>query len=103
MKAIQGDTGGAAAAIQEITQIIGQINDISGVIASAVEEQSATTGEINSNLTQAVGSVQNISENISGVADAARSTSQDASQTRTASDGLRRLAGDLRELVSNFR
>lgn len=73
------------------------------MIASAVEEQSATTAEINSNLTQAVGSVQNISTNISGVADAARSTSQDASQTRTASDALRKLAGDMRELVANFK
>ncbi len=42
--AIQGDTKGAVKAIEDISSIINQINDISNSIASAVEEQTVTTG-----------------------------------------------------------
>src|SRR6266568_3773184 len=44
--AIQTDTQGAVEAIATITGVITQINDISGTIATAVEEQSATTNEM---------------------------------------------------------
>ncbi|MEM9695089.1 MAG: methyl-accepting chemotaxis protein, partial [Myxococcota bacterium] len=43
--AIQRDTTGAVDAIGEITSIIGQISTIQTTIASAVEEQTATTNE----------------------------------------------------------
>ena len=46
IEAIQGDTKGAVEAIAQIGKIINQINDIQNTIASAVEEQTATTGEI---------------------------------------------------------
>ena len=48
--AIQGDTNEAVKAIKEIREIIGQVNDISTTIASAVEEQTATTNEIGRNV-----------------------------------------------------
>jgi acrylyl-CoA reductase (NADPH)/3-hydroxypropionyl-CoA dehydratase/3-hydroxypropionyl-CoA synthetase len=44
---------GAVGAIEQITSVIGQINDISNTIASAVEEQSATTSEIARNASEA--------------------------------------------------
>ena len=46
IEAIQGDTKGAVEAIEQIGTIINQINDIQNTIAGAVEEQTATTGEI---------------------------------------------------------
>ena len=46
IEAIQSDTKGAVDAIAQIGKIINQINDIQNTIASAVEEQTATTGEI---------------------------------------------------------
>ena len=46
IEAIQVDTKGAVAAIEEIGTIINQINDISNSIATAVEEQTVTTNEI---------------------------------------------------------
>jgi hypothetical protein len=48
--AIQGDTGLAVTAIAEISGVIQQINDFQNAIASAVEEQTATTNEIAGNL-----------------------------------------------------
>ncbi|GAA3808366.1 hypothetical protein CSO01_18080 [Cellulomonas soli] len=46
VEAIQNDTGAAVAAIGEISEIIGAINDYQVTIASAVEEQTATTNEM---------------------------------------------------------
>src|SRR5207302_9996194 len=51
--AIQADTKGAVEAIGQIGQIIDQINDIQNTIATAVEEQTAVTGEISRNVAEA--------------------------------------------------
>jgi methyl-accepting chemotaxis protein len=51
ISAIQTDTKGAVEAIGTIGDVINQINDISGTIATAVEEQSATTDEMTRNVT----------------------------------------------------
>src|SRR5581483_7458380 len=51
--AIQTDTQTAVISIQEITDVIAKINDIQTTIASAVEEQAATTNEIGRNVSEA--------------------------------------------------
>ena len=85
IEAIQGDTKGAVEAIAQIGKIINQINDIQNTIASAVEEQTATTSEISRNVAEAArGSA--IAQNITGVAQAARSTTEGGQQY----EGLRR-------------
>ena len=43
VEAIQADTSGAVAAIEQISETIAQINDFQTTIASAVEEQTVTT------------------------------------------------------------
>ncbi|OLB80012.1 MAG: hypothetical protein AUI14_08440 [Actinobacteria bacterium 13_2_20CM_2_71_6] len=43
VEALQADTGAAVTAIEGIANVIGRINDIQATIASAVEEQTATT------------------------------------------------------------
>jgi methyl-accepting chemotaxis protein len=53
VETIQADTSGAVAAIGEISAIIERINDIQLTIASAVEEQTATTQEMNRTLSDA--------------------------------------------------
>ena len=103
IEAIQGDTRGATQAIAEISAIINQINDISGTIASAVEEQTATANEISRNVSEAARGTAEIAENITGVAQAARSTSDGASDSQSASGGLAKLASELQQLVSGFK
>jgi methyl-accepting chemotaxis protein len=103
IEAIQGDTRGATQAIAEISAIINQINDISGTIASAVEEQTATANEISRNVSEAARGTAEIAQNITGVAQAARSTSDGASDSQSASDGLAKLASELQQLVSGFK
>ena len=53
VRSIQDETAEAVGAITEISGIITQISDISMTIAGAVEEQTATTNEINRNIAQA--------------------------------------------------
>jgi methyl-accepting chemotaxis protein len=103
IEAIQTDTQGAVGAIAQITQIIGQVNDIQTTIASAVEEQAATTNEIGRNVVEAAKATTNIAQNISGVAQAAQSTSAGAQQSQTAATELARMAEELNEVVSHFR
>jgi methyl-accepting chemotaxis protein len=102
IQAIQSDTQSAVTAIGEISGVIGQISDISNTIASAVEEQSATTNEITRNVSDASRGSQEIAENIAGVAQAAHSTTEGASDTQKASGELSKLAADLQNIVSQF-
>jgi methyl-accepting chemotaxis protein len=103
IEAIQGDTRGAVEAIAQIGNIINQINDIQNTIASAVEEQTATTGEIGRNVAEAAKGSTEIAQNITGVAQAARSTTEGASNTKNSADELSRMALDLQKLVAQFK
>jgi methyl-accepting chemotaxis protein len=103
IESIQQDTGQAVSAIDEITEVIKRIDDISGTIASAVEEQTATTSEIERNIHEASNRTLDINENISGVAQAAEDTSVGASQTSDASGSLSKMVSDLKDIVSAYK
>ncbi|MFD2091257.1 methyl-accepting chemotaxis protein, partial [Blastococcus deserti] len=66
VEAIQQDTGGAVAAIGRISEVIGQINDFQLTIASAVEEQTATTNEMSRSVGEAADGSGQIATNIGG-------------------------------------
>ena len=102
IEAIQGDTKAAVGAIGEITTVINQINDISNAIASAVEEQTVTTNEINRSMAEAAKGVGDITKNITGVAVAAKDTTQGANNTQKAAQELSQMAGRLQSVVSRF-
>lgn len=101
--AIQSDTTGAVKAIGEIGDIINKINDISNTIASAVEEQTATTNEMSRNVAEAARGSNEIAENISSVAKAAASTTEGANNSKTASSELAKMAATLQKLVGQFQ
>lgn len=103
IEAIQNDTRSAVEAIGQIGKIINQINDIQNTIASAVEEQTSTTGEISRNVAEAARGSNEIAHNITGVAQAARSTTEGASNTKSSADELSRMALDLQKLVAQFK
>jgi methyl-accepting chemotaxis protein len=102
IEAIQSDTKGAIDGIGEISKIIAQINDIQNTIASAVEEQTATTNEISRNITDVATGNQEIARNVTGVANAAKSTTEGAEYTNKAAGELARLATTLQGLVRQF-
>jgi len=100
--AIQGDTKGAVKAIEEISSIIHQINEISESIAAAVEEQTVTTNEIGRSVSEAARGVDNIAKNISGVATSAKDTTHGAHDMRQASAELSQMASRLQSVVARF-
>jgi methyl-accepting chemotaxis protein len=100
---IQDGTSGAVTAIGEMTAVIERINEFQTLIAAAVEEQSATTSEMNRNIHEAVTRSGEISETISAIAGSARSSSGDAATSQDAVTQLSSLAEELRGQVSRFR
>ena len=103
IEAIQGDTSGAVSAISEISEVIGRINDIQTTIASAVEEQTATTNEIARSVTEAAGGANGIADDISQVASAADDTRQGAQNTLQSATELSTMAAELKAQVGRFR
>jgi methyl-accepting chemotaxis protein len=102
VQAIQQDTGDAVDSIARIDEIIHRIADLQSTIASAVEQQAATTDEIGRNVAEAAAGTGEIAGNIAGVADAASSTAEAVGSTQQASSELARLAADLQTLVDQF-
>ena len=96
------DTGGAVTAIGEIATIITSINDYQLTIASAVEEQTATTNEMARSVSEASTGSGEIASNISGVAEAAAVTTQGVSESRVSVAELARMSVELKDLVGRF-
>ena len=103
IEAIQTDTKAAVDAIATISDVINQINGISGTIATAVEEQNATTNEMARNVSEAARGSGEITSNIAGVAQAAESTSHGAGETQKAAQQLVETSAELRRLVEQFK
>jgi methyl-accepting chemotaxis protein len=102
IESIQTDTQDAVAAIGHISTIIAQINDISSTIASAVEQQSATTNEMGRNVAESAQGSSEIARNITMVAQVAQGTSTGAGRTMTAATELTRMAAELKQLIAKF-
>ena len=96
---IQQDTQSTIKAIGEIGEIINKVNDISNTIASAVEEQTATTNEMSRNVAEAARGSNEIAENIASVAQAAADTTLGAKKTRLAAEELSKMAIRLEEIT----
>ena len=102
VEAIQGDTAGAVAAISEISSIIERINEIQTVIASAVEEQTATTNEMNRSIDEAASGAHEIANRITQVARATQETAGTVGNARHAAQELARMSGQLQQVVARF-
>ncbi|MFN3242706.1 MAG: methyl-accepting chemotaxis protein [Planctomycetota bacterium] len=103
IEAIQGDTEGAVSAIAEISGVISRINDIQATIASAVEEQTATTNEISRSVAEAAKGSSEIASAVTGVAQAAKDAATGASGTMNAATDLAGLSTGLQELVAEAK
>jgi methyl-accepting chemotaxis protein len=103
IEAIQTDTKAAVDAIATISDVINQINGISSTIATAVEEQNATTNEMARNVNEAAHGSGEITSNIAGVAQAAESTSRGAGDTQKAAQQLVETSAELSRLVEQFK
>jgi methyl-accepting chemotaxis protein len=100
---IQADSSASVEAIGRIVELIARVSDAQATIASAVEEQTATTNEIGRNITEAATGASEIAANVTAVAEAAGSTASGATQTHQSAAELSRLSVELESLVGRFR
>ncbi|GAB2882011.1 methyl-accepting chemotaxis protein [Nocardioides pacificus] len=100
--AIQADTSDSVEAISKISEIVLSINDYQTTIATAVEEQTATTNEMSRLVGEAAASSSQIAANITGVATSSTITSEAVNQTSQAISELASMAESLRSEVRRF-
>ncbi|MFZ5766494.1 MAG: HAMP domain-containing methyl-accepting chemotaxis protein [Thermodesulfobacteriota bacterium] len=129
---MQGRTSGVVANIEKVTVMNNKMKEYASTIAAAVEEQTATTGEIARTVSgvagethevsglvrgfstaieqellgaikEAASGVAEVSHNIHGVNDVARETAQSAGGINSAAQELAELAGKLEMEVNKFR
>jgi methyl-accepting chemotaxis protein len=103
VEAIQADTESAVVAIGEISQIIARINDYQVTIASAVEEQTATTGEMSRSVADAAQGSTEIAGTITGVANATQATTATLVETNGAVRELAGISTELQQVIGRFR
>jgi len=101
--AIQADSGNAVTAIGEIERVIHKINEISVNIAGAIEEQSATTGEISRAVSEAASGASEIASDIAQVAKASEDVSKGTESINAGSRDLARLGEALVRMVAFFK
>ncbi len=82
-------TAASGEALREIIKLAEQVGDMIATIATAATEQSATTGQINANVSEISGSIQ--------------ASSSASEQTAKACTDLSSLAFDLQNLVNQFQ
>ena len=100
--AIQGATKEAVEAIRAIDGTIGRMNEISAMIAAAMEEQGASTREITRNTQEAARGTQEVSQSIGNVTAAAAETGAASAQVLHSSEELGKQAGTLRAQIDQF-
>ncbi len=103
VEAMQTASSGATQALADIREIITRINDAQHIIAAAVEEQTATTRQIQGYIRSAASSSQEITDGIHHTASRTREIARGASSTSQSATVVADSAGHLRQLVSKFR
>ncbi|WP_332119277.1 methyl-accepting chemotaxis protein [Azorhizobium caulinodans] len=99
---IQQSTQGTVTSMAEIMRVIANMKQISSSIAGAVEEQGAATGEIAQNCQRAANGTQQVTQNITGVGQAAELTGSASTELLALSEGLSGQASDLKQVVERF-
>ncbi|MCW7753963.1 methyl-accepting chemotaxis protein [Desulfobotulus sp. H1] len=114
---VQESSATAIADIEKITGVIAEVCELVAGMAAAIEQQTAVTREVAANIAQASTGVQDANERVSHIASSSetmeadiRDVDQTAAELKAGGQKveesaveLSRLAGHLRELVSQFR
>ena len=103
ISAIQTDTTSAVEAIGQIVGIVDQIAQYQATIATAVEEQTASAGEIGRNLVEASQGSASIAGSMETVSSSAAATGGSVAEAGRAVDDLASVSTELQALVTQFR
>ncbi len=99
---VRGESENAVGAINHISTVIQQIDEITTAIAAAVEEQAAATKEIARNVAEASRGTGDVTSNIAQVKNGASETGGASRNVLTASEELSQHAERMRDTVQSF-
>ena len=102
IEAVQSASSEVVHALKNIQEGIGNVNQYSSGIASAVEEQSAATREISANMQHAAMGVQDIAGTVSGITQSATDADRTVKDVLTATQAMVRQSGLLKQQVTRF-
>jgi methyl-accepting chemotaxis protein len=114
---VQSTTAESVTSIKSIVSIVNDINEVVISVATAIEEQSATTQEIADNVSQAAIGVQDVNENVNQTSIVAGEVTRDiaqgsqaaaeintgSTQVNESARELSRLAEGLNDMISQFK
>ncbi len=114
---VQNTTLATVAEINEITNVIDQVNDIVASIATAVDEQSVATREIAEKIAQTSIGIEQVNQSAGSSSEASTRIAEEISKVKLSSDemsessayvnmraeNLKKMAGQLNQIVSTFR
>ncbi len=103
VSAIQASTEQAVIAIDGITNVVGEVSEISTTIASSVEEQSIAAREIAQNVSQSSQASSDVTMNINGISTASKAGAQDAGRAAVLAADLQKISASLSEIVTQFK
>ena len=105
--AIQGETQTAAGAIEGICKTITEINDISTVVARAVEQQQAATQDIARNIHDAAAGTRDVADHIGALTSTASETGSAAALVLNSASELARqselMSGEVQDFLTTIR
>jgi methyl-accepting chemotaxis protein len=102
VQGIQSETTAAVRAIAQIAEVVRTINDHQTTIASAVEEQTATTGELTRSVATAAEGAGTVTTTLTAVSQDADDSAADVDRARAAARELDQLSGELNRLLGVF-
>jgi methyl-accepting chemotaxis protein len=103
ISAVRSGSDEATRALSQIGTVIGEINNSQLAIASAIEEQTATSSEMSRHIGEVATGSSDIATNIQGVAQTAETTNVVAQKTRATARALTEASADLQEVVGTLR
>jgi methyl-accepting chemotaxis protein len=99
---MRGSVREAVPSMEAVTRIVGEVNEIAGVVASTATEQAAATEEITRNVQQAAQGAQEVAGNVQGLREGAQSSLAGAEQVLSSAGSLARQADELRSAVDAY-
>ena len=100
--AVQGSTSSAVDSIRRITQRMHEIQHYASGVAASIEQQSAATNNISSNVASAAQAAETMAEALSDVAGAATKTQTSAEVVLDTSQSVEAAVADLRRHIETF-
>lgn len=102
IEGIQSDTEAAVTSVQRIHEIIGEMSHTQQAIASAVQQQDATTGEISRSIHEVATVSQDIANRITSVSRNTQHTASQVQQSRSAVSDIDRMADELQMVLGEL-